>query len=387
MFKRRRPEHAGEGLAFTVRITSIETISVVVPIREGTWHSPEYEPEDYVHGGATISLDWQQFPIVLLRMHTDEGLVGLGEVPKGVSESEVRRPAQYYEGRDLFSFNLQELPYEWFWFEDTSVYLAYEMALFDLMGKALGIPAYRLLGGGKYRDLVPVSRCSGRMTPAHAAETAREAVAQGYTVLKMKAKADDDLADRLEAIQDAVGDDLGVVVDPNQRFSNPATLMKIIEAIRARGITNVQCFESPFDQSNLDWYSLARGKMSTAIALHIEGPHQIREAIRREACDWINTGGSMVNCYKTSALCEAAGIPTWHGSGVDLGIAEAAHTHAAAACKSMTLTSDICSEVLREDDLIVDPLVIENGHVRVPEGPGLGVELDEDALERYRVRE
>ena len=53
----------------------------------------------------------------------------------------------------------------------------------------------------------------------------------------------------------------------------------------------------------------------------------------------------------------------------------------------MTLTSDICSELLRVDDLIVDPLVIENGYVRVPEGPGLGVELDEDALERYRVRE
>lgn len=370
-----------------MKITRIETVSVVVPIREGTWHSPEYDPETYFHGGAEISLHWPDFPIVLLRIHTDEGLVGLGEVPKGVSESEVRRPAKYFEGRDLWSFNLQELPFEWFWFEDTSVYLGYEMAMFDLMGKALGVPAYRLLCGGKYRDLVPVSRCSGRMNPSHAAEVAREAVAQGYSVLKMKAKTDDQLADRLEAIQDAVGDKLGIVVDPNQRFGNPATLMERIEELNRRGITNVQCFESPFDHSNLDWYALARGKMSAAIALHIEGPHQIRDAIKREACDWINTGGSMVNCHKTSAMCEAAGIPTWHGSGIDLGIAEAAHTHAAAACKSMTLTSDICGELLRIDDLIVEPLMIENGHVRVPEGPGLGVELDEDALERYRVRE
>lgn len=370
-----------------MKITRVETISVVVPIRSGTWHSPEYDPETYVHGGSEISLHWPDFPIVLLRIHTDDGLVGLGEVPKGVSETEVRRPAPLYEGRDLFSFNLQELPFDWFWFEDTSVYLAYEMAMFDLMGKALSVPAYRLLGGGKFRESVPVSRCSGRMTPAHAAETAREAVAQGYAVLKMKAKPEDGLADRLEAIQDAVGDKLGIVVDPNQRFGNPATLMDKVEAVRARGITNVVCWESPFDHSNLDWYSLARGKLSTPIALHIEGPHQIRDAIKREACDWINTGGSLVNCFKTSAMCEAAGIPTWHGSGVDLGIAEAAHTHAAAACKSMTLTSDICGELLRVDDLIVEPLVIENGFVRVPEGPGLGVELDEDALERYRVRE
>jgi muconate cycloisomerase len=254
------------------------------------------------------------------------------------------------------------------------------------MGKALNVPAYRLLGG-KYRDLVPVSRCSGRMNPEHAAETATEAVRQGYSVLKMKATADDDLASRLEAIQDAVGDKLSVVVDPNQRFYNPATLFKRAEELKCRGITNVQCFESPYDQTNLDWYVLARHKLSTPIALHIESPSEIREAIKREACDWINTGGPMMNCFKTAATCAAAGIPTWHGSGVDLGIAEAAHTHAAAACESMTLTSDICGETLRVDDLIVEPLSIENGHVRVPEGPGLGVTLDEDALERFRVRE
>ncbi len=370
-----------------MRITKVETVTVVVPIREGTWHTPEYDPETYTHGGATISLHWPDFPIVLLKMHTDEGLVGLGEVPKGVTEAQVRQPAKYFEGRDLWSFNLQELPFEWFWFEDTSVYLGYEMAMFDLMGKALGIPAYRLLCGGKFREWVPVSRCSGRMTPEHAAETARTAVEQGYTVLKMKSKPDDPLADRLEAIQDAVGDKLGIVVDPNQRFGNPGTLMAKVEELRSREITNVVCWESPFDHSNLDWYALARQKLNTPVALHIEGPYQIREAIKREACDWINTGGSLVNCFKTSAMCEAAGIPTWHGSGIDLGIAEAAHTHAAAASKSMTLTSDICGEVLRVDDLIVEPLTIENGHVRVPEGPGLGVELDEDALERFRVRE
>jgi muconate cycloisomerase len=52
----------------------------------------------------------------------------------------------------------------------------------------------------------------------------------------------------------------------------------------------------------------------------------------------------------------------------------------------MTLTSDICGETLRVDDLIQEPIVIADGHARVPEGPGLGVELDEDAVERYRVR-
>ncbi|CAN5820945.1 dipeptide epimerase [soil metagenome] len=360
-------------------------MSVVVPIHEGAWHSPEFNPEGYSYGGAWIRLHWPEYPTVLLKLHTDEGLVGLGEVPKGVPESTVRASAPFFEGRELMSFNLQELPLETMWFSNTSVYCGYEMALFDLMGKVLNVPAYRLLGG-KYRDLAPVSRCSGRMNPQHAAETAREVVAQGYSVLKMKATADDNLADRLEAIQDAVGDKLSIVVDPNQRFHQPARLIKRVDELTCRGITNVQCFESPYDQHNLDWYVLARGKISTPIALHLESPSDVKEAVKHEACDWMNISGSMMNVFKLSAMCTAAGIPTWHGSGVDLGIAEAAHTHVCAACKSMTLTSDICGETLRVDDMITEPLVIENGHVRVPEGPGLGVTLDEDALVRYRVQ-
>lgn len=367
-----------------MKITRVETMTVVVPVREGAWHSAEFVPEGYTYGGVWVRLHWPEFPIVLLRLHTDEGSVGLGEVAKGIPEETVRRAASFFEGRDLWSFNLQELPLETMWFNNPSVYAGYEMALFDLTGKALGVPVYRLFGG-KFRDRVPVSRCSGRMNPEDAARTARECVAQGYTVLKMKATADDPLVERLGAIQEAVGDRLHVVVDPNQRFHQPYRLFAIAERLREAGITNVQCYESPFDQRNLDWYVLARQKLTTPLALHLGSASEVKEAIKHEACDWINVGGPMVAVYKQAALAEAAGIPTWHGSGVDLGIAEAAYTHICAACRSMTLTSDICGETLRVDDLIREPLVIEDGHARVPEGPGLGVELDEDALDRYRV--
>jgi muconate cycloisomerase len=370
-----------------MKITRVETITVVVPLHEGSWHSDEFVPEGYTYGGQWVRLHWPEYPNVLIKLHTDEGLVGLGEVPKGVTEPTVRRVAQFFEGRDLWSFNLQELPLETMWFPNTSVYCGYEMALFDLLGKALGIPAYRLLGGGKFRDLVPVSRCSGRMSPDDAAKLAVECVEQGYSVLKMKATADDPVADRLAAIQDAVGDRLSVVVDPNERFYRPAHLFALEDELRARGITNVQCYESPFDQTNLDWYVLTRDKITTPIAFHLESPRIVREVIKREACDWMNVSGPMVNVYKLSAMAEAAGIPTWHGSGVELGIGEAAHVHACAASRSMTLTSDICGETLRVDDLITEPIAIADGHAKVPEGPGLGVTLDEDAVERYRLRD
>jgi muconate cycloisomerase len=368
-----------------MKITRVETMTVSVPIRPGSWHSPEYEPEGYTSGGTWVRHHWPDVPIVLMRLHTDEGLVGLGEVTRGVLAEQVREMAPLFEGRDLWWFNLQELPINTSWLGNPGVYAGYEMALFDLAGKALGQPVYRLLGG-KYRDRVPVSRCSGQMTPDDAARTAREAVARGYTVLKMKATADDPLVERLGAIQDAVGDRLKVVIDPNERFGQPYRLFAIDERLRAAGITIVQCYESPFNQGNLDWYVLARQKLATPIALHLNDTESVLGAIKRGACDWLNIGGQIAETRKVAALAEAAGIPTWHGSGVGLGISEAAYTHAAAACASMVLTSDICGETLRVDDLIREPLAIADGHVRVPEGPGLGVELDEEAVERYRVR-
>jgi len=367
-----------------MKITRIETIVVQVPVHDGAWHSAEFVPEGYTYGGQWVRTHWPEFPIVMLKLHTDEGLVGLGEVSKGTPEADVRRAAQFFEGCDLWSFNLQELPLQTMWFENLSIYAAYEMALFDLMGKALNVPVYRLFGG-KYRDLVPVSRCSGRMNPGDAAILAKQCVEQGYSVLKMKAIASDPLVERLEAIQNAVGDKLHVVVDPNQRFYQPTRLFSFVDQLERRGITNVQCFESPFDQTNLDWYVLARRKITAPLALHLDGPQEAREAIKREACDWVNLGGPMVSFYKQAAMAEAAGMPAWHGSGVDLGIAEASYAHVCAASKAVTLTSDICGQSLRVDDLITEPLAIADGHVRVPEGPGLGVTLDEAAVEKYRV--
>jgi muconate cycloisomerase len=365
-------------------INRVETVKVVVPVHDGAWHSAEFVPEGYSYGGQWVRLHWPEFPIVILKLHTDEGLIGLGEVSKGTPEAAVRQAASFFEGRDLWSFNLQELPLETMWFADPAVYAGYEMALFDLMGKALDVPAYRLFGG-KYRDLVPVSRCSGRMAPDDAAKLAVTCVEQGYSVLKMKATADDPVVERLEAIQDAVGDQLHVVVDPNQRFHQPARLFSLVDQLKTCGVTNVQCFESPFDQRNLDWYVLARQKITIPLALHLDSPAEVKEAVKHEACDWVNVGGPLVSTFKQAAIAEAAGIPAWHGSGVDLGIAEASYAHVCAASKAITLTSDICGETLRVDDLITEALVITDGHVRVPEGPGLGVTLDEAAVERYRV--
>ena len=65
--------------------------------------------------------------------------------------------------------------------------------------------------------------------------------------------------------------------------------------------TNVECFESPFNHKNLDWYALARQKLSIPIALHLNVAADVFEAVKREACDWLNIGGPLVNTYKLAS--------------------------------------------------------------------------------------
>jgi muconate cycloisomerase len=367
-----------------MKITRIDTYTVVVPVHPGSWHSPAHEPEAYVRGGVVVNMEWPKVPTVILRVHTDAGLIGLGEAHRGIGEAAVRAWEPYLIGHDVEEFILQDLPMQGFNAPEP-IYDGFEMAFYDLAGKARGVPACQLFGGA-FRDRVPVSWCSGRMTPEDAAATATTAVQQGYRVLKMKATVDDSLTERLKAIQEAVGEALVVNVDPNQRFYQPYHLFEIARELKEAGIRNVECFESPFNQRNLDWYRLARQKLDVPIALHLGPLAEVFEAVKHEACDWLNLGGSMINFFKCSAVAEAAGLPVWHGSGVGLGISEASYVHVCAATRNCTLTSDIVGERLRVDDLIVEPLVFERGQVLVPRGPGLGVELDLDAVERFRVR-
>ena len=84
------------------------------------------------------------------------------------------------------------------------------------------------------------------------------------------------------------------------------------------------------------------------------------------------------------ALAEAFDMPCWHGSGHELGIKDAAFVQSCAAAGNCTLPSDILSHQ-RVDDLIVEPINIQDSHAIVPHAPGLGVRLDEDALARFSV--
>ncbi len=356
-----------------MKITTVETYPVRVPLWPGAWHSPEYGPPE-----------WDEPAIVILRVLTDAGIEGVGEVQRGIPEVTVQQYIPQVVGQDPLAMNLQALPLGGEFDAAPGIYDAFEMAIYDIVGKARGVPAYQLFGGA-YRDRVLVSLCSGQMTPRDAAQLARKAADEGYQYLKMKATDMDPVVERIAAIHAEVGTAVKVVIDPMRRLRRPAVCVDMSRRLDQYR-DNISCWEDPVDRGNLDWYQLLRHKIDFPIALHLGDARDVVEAVKHEACDYLNLGGTMANFHRTATVAELAGIPCWHGSGVGLGFSEAAILHVSAAARACTLSSDVVGEHIRVNDLIKQPIEIRDGYATVPQGPGLGVELDWEALETYGVR-
>ncbi|MSS69883.1 MAG: mandelate racemase/muconate lactonizing enzyme family protein [Candidatus Latescibacteria bacterium] len=365
-----------------MKITHTDIWTVVVPTVPGTVHS-------------NIPTGWDQVPKHILRVRTDDGIDGIGETGRGCPLDEVQAFAKQVEGKDPRGMCLQNFPaplaaplrahdrsWESPWGGQGPAYDAFEMALFDILGKHYGLPAHALLGGA-CRDRVKADYWIGHQTVEEGARSARKGYEQGFKGIKLKCTSDEPMVERVRAIRDATSVDFKVTVDPNQRFYRPSEAIALAKAFEALG--NVEVLEDPMRKWNLDWYRQLRAATTIPVALHLGDPNAIISAIKAEAVDYLNLGGSMTGFVKNAALAQAAGIPVWHGSGNDLGIIETAYLHTSAAAPNCVLACDFVGSWTREDDLIVEGLKFEDGYAVVPMKPGLGCELDMKALEKYRV--
>jgi muconate cycloisomerase len=357
-----------------MKITRIEKWKVVVPIRPDAVNSPEYDSKD-----AVLSSFWT-VPKHVIRVHTDDsGIAGIGETGRGCPAEQVDAAIAALTGKEVERIDLHALPVP-----RNGAYGAFEMALYDIVGKLYRVTAARLLGA-QVRDRVAVDYWTARRTPADLARKAREGRDRGFHGIKIKCALEDPNVERLQAVADAVGTDFKVTVDPNCRFHQPCHAVALADALGPlRQLVAV--FEDPVPKDNLDWYVLLRQKLQVPLALHLGGGRQVLEAVKREAVDMLNISpGSMVDFVRQCYIAEQAGVPVWHGSGVDLGILDMSYVQACAAAPAATLPSDIVGNFVREDDLIAEPIRIEGGFALVPDRPGLGVELDEAAVRRYAV--
>ncbi len=364
---------------------------VVVPARADSVNSPEVDHplHQLPHGGKTAwSVQFDAIPKLLLRVETSAGITGVGECLRGVSLERVEEIGRSLLGLDLAALNLQALP-----LPPGRLYDGFECAILDAVGRARGISIAEMLGG-RYRDRVAAGYWTGHRTTADAARKAKEGQAKGFDCIKFKCAHTDPVVEWCEAIRDACGPGFRIILDPNQRFEDIPTTRRLAEGLARVG--NVLCLEDPIARWDIEGLARLRGLCLIPLALHVSLPYNemgfqhgadVLRAIRAQACDYFNLNGGIFPLKRLATLAEAAVIPFWHGSEVDLGILEASYVQKCAACPGATLPSDIFGELVREDDLIAHPLRFESGTVLVPEGPGLGVELDLDALGRYRTRQ
>lgn len=353
-----------------ILVERIETFKVVVPMLPGVVNSEELG--DLID---PVLATFDQVPKYIIRVHADNGMIGIGETGRGDHGAAVAANSAYLKGRNILELN----------FADPSLGLpqartadAFEIAIYDLMGQALGVPVHVLLGG-RFQDKVAVTYWTGQRTNEDLVEVAQRAVELGFTRLKFKARRKDPIVERVHAVHKAVPQ-LGLTVDFNQSYANPD---EFIPVARQMVDTNLM-IEDPFPK-RVEWFRELRQKVKIPLALTPSGVPAMMEAIRAEACDVFNLGGNMRHFVKICYLAEAAGIEVWHGSGVELGVRDMSFLQAAAATNSCTVASDTLSFFLRSDDLLATPVPVVKGFVTIPRTPGLGVELDLDKVRHYQV--
>lgn len=264
---------------------------------------------------------------------------------------------------------------------------AIEMAALDIAGKALGVPAYRLLGG-RIREAVALAWPLPWGAVADTVNGAVEAVTNGFRTLKLKIGRPGQL-DRevVAAVRAEVGDDIAIKVDANMAYRSSGEAYAALAPLHEFGL---QLVEQPLPAQDLDELARLRAKLDVPLLLD-ESCWQLRdvgEIIRRGAADALNIYvtemGGPLQAAKAFAAAEAAGLAALLGSQCELGLATAACAHVGVSVPNLAFESDTVGPLRYPRDIVVTPPLIKDGHLFPPEAPGLGVEVDLDAVAALR---
>jgi muconate cycloisomerase len=127
--------------------------------------------------------------------------------------------------------------------------------------------------------------------------------------------------------------------------------------------------------------------VSLPYVVHGQRPHDAVNALSHGAVDGFNFNCGLANFQRLDHIASTANLSCWHGSELDLGVLEAMYLHSCSAAQSCRWPSDIFGRLVRSHDLLTEPLKIEPPWARLPDGPGLGVELDANAVRSHQSRE
>lgn len=376
-----------------MKITQIVTHALRARIQDSFYYSQGYYP----HREA-----------VLVELRTDEGLAGWGQC-SGSVESAPQIIERQYAARLL-----GQNPCDWqrLWHEmggltggHYGIISGLEIALLDLAGKAAGGPVYKLLGGA-FRDKVRVYATGlYKLERWDSLDAWREGLVeealgykeQGFGATKLKIgfvpRADVGL---VHAVRDAVGPEMGLAVDANCAW-DAATAIWVGRQVES---ANLAWYEEPLPPTDLEGYREVRRALAIPVSggEGLAGLHPFKELIQTRSVDIVQPDiiicGGFSAMQRVQTLADANHVrlvPHCWGSAIPF----AASLHYLATIPdgppSITPTEPLLeydrSENPLREELLTEPLRREGSFLHVPQGPGLGIEINPDVLEKYRIRE
>ena len=334
---------------------------------------------------------------VLVRIETDEGIVGWGEAASAPSMTgetvESMMAAVRYLAPHLAGFGLEDIAavskrMNRLMYGNKGAKSAIEIGLHDVIGKAHGKPVHDLLGG-KRRDRLPVLQMLASSNTETDIAEAQRSKALGYVAFKVKVGTGDPLVDAesTRRVCEALGPGVLRCSDANQGWS----VDQALDYVRALEGSGLDFFEQPVMADDLE--GMAKIAAATDIAIGCdEGVHSSDDlkrhhdarAARGASLKAVKLGG-LRGVIDAAALCETLGMKVnLAGKMCESGIASAAVLHLAAAVPALEWGLSPTSPYLAED-VLAKPLVFANGHAEVPTGPGLGIEVDEKKIHKFTI--
>jgi len=373
-----------------MKITSIEAIELRLP---------EQDIADKASAGQNS---------LVVKIHTDEGLVGVGEIDSHarVAKAAVEGPfvhsvctglARVMEGLDPLDIRVinEKLYQSTFYYGRRGVVVqaigGLDIALWDLKGKALGLPVYKLLGGAFQKEIRAYASDLFGRDGKETAEKARRWKAKGYTAVKFgwapMGKSEKLDLEIVEGARRGAGPDMDILVDAGCCW-DVVTAMK-----RARQFEDYNVFwlEEPLQQDDLDGYhQLSRvSRIPIAAGEGDSGRFAWRDLIERggiHICQIDLARNGFTEAMRIADLAEDRGkkvVNHFYTSGINL----AAGLHFLAARRSTFIFEYCVEETPIRWGVTKQRMEIDaHGFVHVPEGPGLGIDLDEDTIDNLRVR-
>jgi len=372
-------------------IKSFRFTEVIVPAKDGMISSKSINKPLHMlpvikKASDGWSAQFDELPKLIVRMELENGIIGLGEFYRDHNLSLVKNIAESLIGVDINDLSLRKLPIGLY-----REYDGFECAIWDAYAKAHEVRVVDLLGG-VLQEKVKVGAWSSHREINEVGEVAKNFADQGYDSIKFKADLDDDVVAYSEEIK-KYAPNMTVIFDPNQRWENFGEVKKRIRGLEKVG--NVFCLEDPMPFWMIQDYAALREFTDIRIVRHVSLPyiyqgqrvHDVINILNHRAADGFNFNAGLAKFQQQDLIANAANMYSWHGSEIDLGIAEAMYMHQVAATENCIWPSDIFGRLIRSHDLLKTPIKIEAPYAYLPEGIGLGIELDEEVIESFKTNE